>query len=337
MDQPAFPLFALFSTALGARAVIPDMDPSRPARVDPDRFIRTIIDQGVTYSFGSPTIWKKVADHCLEHGITLPIKKILMAGAPVSGELVDQVARIMDRHGEIHTPYGATEALPVASITGRTIVGECWPLTRQGRGVCVGCALPGIRVAIIRPVDGMIATWRQAETLGPGEIGEIAVRGPVVTRSYDADPQQTALAKIRDKDGFWHRMGDMGYLDSQGRLWFCGRKAHVVHAASGPLYTICCEAIFNTDPRVIRSALVGVGPVGSQRPVLLVEKMPEVDEQELLVDLKRLAAEHQLVRPVQTFMVHPGFPVDVRHNAKIFREKLAGWAVKRLGGCSEGL
>jgi len=175
------------------------------------------------------------------------------------------------------------------------------------------------------------------EPLPEGDIGEIVVTGPVVTRAYDHNEQETRLAKIKDGDSFRHRMGDMGYFDDRGRLWFCGRKAHVVQTKDGPMYTICCEGIFNTHPGVLRSALVGIGQPGARRPVLLVEKQAGVDTQILLSELQELAGRHHLTRGIRLFLVHPDFPVDIRHNAKIFREKLAQWAAREIGGCSQGL
>lgn len=331
VDQPGFPLFALFSIALGSRAVIPEMNPAHPARVDPRRFVRTILEQGVTYSFGSPAIWNVVSRYCLAEGIVLPIRKILMAGAPVPGELIDRVQRIMAPGGEIHTPYGATESLPIVSITGAEVLAETWAQSRQGAGTCVGRPLPGIDLKIIEPVNGPIGSWDQVTILPPGSIGEIAVRGPVVTKAYDHDEAETRAAKIPDGDGFWHRLGDMGYLDEQGRLWFCGRKAHRVVTAGGVMYTIPCEAIFNEHPGVRRSALVGVGPAGAQRPVLIVELAAgQKRTDRLLGELRALAQGNDLTRTIETFLVHPAFPVDIRHNAKIFREKLALWADDQL-------
>jgi acyl-CoA synthetase (AMP-forming)/AMP-acid ligase II len=327
IDQPGFPLFGLFAAALGAAAVIPDMDPTRPAQVNPAKFVRSMLDWQVTYSFGSPAIWNVVSRHCLAAGITLPVMKVLMAGAPVSGELIERVRRIMPEGGVIHTPYGATESLPSVSITGGEILEQTWPQTRIGAGACVGRPLPGMSVRIIRPKDGPLADWSAAEELPAGRIGEIVVKGPVVTRAYDGNEAETRLAKIRDGDGFWHRMGDVGCLDEQGRLWFCGRKAHRVLTAAGPMHTICCEAVFNEHPLVLRSALVGVGRPGGQEPVIIVElrgKAP--DERQLFAELRRLALGNSLTAAIRTFLVHPGFPVDIRHNAKIFREKLAVWA-----------
>lgn len=331
-DQPAFPLFALFSTALGACAVIPDMDPTRPARVDPQKFIKTIRDHDVTYSFGSPAIWNVVSRYCLDQGITLGVKKVLMAGAPVSGELVERVQRIIAPDGEIFTPYGATESLPIASISGREIVAETWPRTRRGKGTCVGSPLPGIDIRIMEPVEGAVADSGGIRELDTGEIGEIIVQGDVVTRAYDHNEKENRLAKILDGDGFWHRMGDMGYKDSKGRIWFCGRKAHRVPTAQGVLYTIPCEAIFNEHPRVFRSALVGVGKGPHLTPVVIVEPNGSVaDEKTLFSELAELARANELTRDIRHFLVHPSFPVDIRHNAKIFREKLAVWAAEQLG------
>ncbi|HEB49586.1 MAG TPA: peptide synthase [Desulfobulbus sp.] len=331
VDQPGFPLFGLFSIVLGARVVIPDMDPTRPARVDPGKFIRSILDQEVTFSFGSPAIWNVVSRYCLERGMILPLRQVLMAGAPVSGELVERVRDILPPDATIHTPYGATECLPVAAITGGEILAQTWPLSLRGLGICVGRPLPGMEIRVIEPVDGAIGSWSEVTVLETGQIGEIVVRGPVVTRKYDHDPEQTRLAKIPDNDTLWHRMGDMGYLDKEGRLWFCGRKAHRVLTAEGPLDTIPVETIFNTHPRVFRSALVGVGPACCQRPVLVVEPAGRIgDRKKFLQELREIAGSHAVTRPVQTFLVHKSFPVDIRHNAKIFREKLAVWAERRL-------
>ncbi len=332
IDQPAFPLFALFSTALGACAVIPDMNPAQPARVDPARFIKTINAHQVTYSFGSPAIWNVVSRYCLEQNIKLPVKKILMAGAPVSGELIERVMKIMPAGGEIHTPYGATESLPIASMTGSEILADTWKKTQQGRGTCVGRPLPGIEIKIIRISDEPLSNWNNKLLCPDNKIGEIVVKGPVVTKAYDNNARENSLAKINYAKGFWHRVGDVGYFDNQGRLWFCGRRAHRVRTAHGTMFTICCEAVFNEHPAIYRSALVGVGNPGNELPVIIIEPYEKIrDKRRLLNELKKLGQENQLTRRINHFLIHPSFPVDIRHNAKIFREKLAIWAAEQLG------
>ena len=204
--------------------------------------------------------------------------------------------------------------------------------TRQGAGTCVGRLFPQMELRILAISDDPLPRWSDVRELPPGEIGEIVVRGPVVTREYFALPQATTLAKIADGDTFWHRMGDVGYLDPQGRLWFCGRKSQRVETAAGPLFTDQVEPVFNTHPQIFRSALVGVGPRPRQRPVLVVELAEGARwTAALREELLALGASVATTRQVQSLLPHPGpLPVDVRHNTKINREALALWANPRV-------
>ncbi len=333
IDLPAFPLFGLFNCVMGVTAVIPDMDPSRPAQVDPTKIIEAARDWKVTQTFGSPAIWDRVSRYCESKGVGLPtVRRVLSAGAPVSAEVLRRTKACIHPEGEVHTPYGATESLPVASISASEVLGETAEQTSRGAGVCVGRRFSGIRWRVIRIVDGPIRSLRETETLPPGEIGEVIVQGPVVTREYLTRRESNALAKIPDGDGFWHRMGDSGYLDVLNRFWFCGRVAHRVQTADGPMYPVCCEAIFNQHPDIRRSALVGIGPAGRQTPVVILEPhagcMPKgrAAQRALLEEIRELGAANPLTQSISDFRLHPSFPVDIRHNAKIFREKLALWA-----------
>ena len=209
--------------------------------------------------------------------------------------------------------------------------------TRLGAGVCVGRTFSGAEWKVIRIVDGPIPTLDAVEELPPGEIGELIVRGPQVTRQYVTRTEWNTLAKIADGAEVWHRMGDSGYLDPLGRFWFCGRVAHRVETADGPLYPIRCEAIFNQHPAIRRSALVGVGPPRRQRPVIILESHPgrmpagRAPTEALLAEIRQLGAANPLTAAISVFLLHPSFPVDIRHNVKIFREKLAVWAARQLG------
>lgn len=333
----AFAPFALFSIAMGATCVLPFMDPTKPAQVDPQEVIRSIQLHHVTYSFGSPAFWDRVSEYCVKHEVRLPnIKKVLMAGAPVSESVLRRVREILPLEADAHTPYGATEALPVTSISAAEILRETVELTRLGAGICVGNALPGIELKIIRIIDEAIPEWDEGLILPQGEIGEIAVQGAIVSSEYYARGDQTALAKIRSGSSFWHRMGDVGYLDKESRLWFCGRKSHRVITGEKTLFSVQCEAIFNCHPDVSRSALVGVGPRASQRPVIVIEprpgKMPSRarDRERFIQEILDLGRRNLLSREICDVLFHPAFPVDYRHNAKILREKLAVWAEKKI-------
>ena len=333
-DVPGFPLFGLFNAALGVTTVIPDMDASRPARVDPRRILEAIERNNATQGFGSPAIWNRVGAYCSDRQITLPtLQRVFSAGAPVPERVLRQMSATLTQPGaSMHTPYGSTEALPVASISAREVLEETVSATRQGAGTCVGRLFPQMELRILAISDDPLPRWSDVRELPPGEIGEIVVRGPVVTREYFALPQATTLAKIADGDTFWHRMGDVGYLDPQGRLWFCGRKSQRVETAAGPLFTDQVEPVFNTHPQIFRSALVGVGPRPRQRPVLVVELAEGARwTAALREELLALGASVATTRQVQSLLPHPGpLPVDVRHNTKINREALALWANPRV-------
>lgn len=339
VDLPGFPLFALFNSAMGVTTVVPDMDPTKPARVDPQKIIGQMNDQGVTQAFGSPAMWNQIGRYCEQHQIKLPsLKRVLSAGAPVPVHVIQRMRQTLTNpQADINTPYGATESLPVASICGREVLEETSSQTAKGAGTCVGDPFPGVQVKIIQIHNDPIASLDQAVELSAGEIGEIIVQGPMATREYFLRPEATRLAKIPDGERFWHRMGDVGYRDEEGKLWFCGRKAHMLETAEGPMFTICCEAIFNQHSRIYRSALVGVGSKPHQRPVIIVEPeqgdFPEshAARQQLTAELLELGQANPLTESINTVLFHHSLPVDIRHNVKIFREKLAPWAERQVG------
>jgi acyl-CoA synthetase (AMP-forming)/AMP-acid ligase II len=329
VDVSGFPLFALFNIGMGGTTVFPDMDFTRPASVDPEKIIAAVKDWQAGQTFGSPALWNRVGEYCEQRKIRLPtLRRILSAGAPVPGHVLRRMKSCLTSDAEVFTPYGATEALPVASISASEVLSETQQQTDQGAGVCVGRRFSGIRWQVIRIDDAPLATLDEVEPLPRGEVGELIVQGPVVTRHYVTRREANALAKIADGQTFWHRMGDVGYLDDQDRFWFCGRKSHRVQTPQRTLLTICCEAVFNTHPAVFRSALVGVGPAGSQRPMLFVEPHPANfpksagDRGRLRDELRELGQRFDHTREIGEFHFRHSLPVDIRHNSKIFREKL---------------
>jgi len=334
IDLPTFPLFALFDPALGMTAVIPDMDPTKPGAVNPKRIIEAIVNQGVTNMFASPALLHRVGSYGKQKRIKLPtLKRVISAGAPVSPANIEQFASMLHPDAEVHTPYGATEAMPVSSISSSEILPETRALSEQGYGMCIGRPLDDIEVRIIKISDDPIEKWSQDLVVADGEIGEIAVTGDLVTWQYFEKPQADELAKIKAGLQVWHRMGDLGRQDSKGRIWFCGRKSHRVTTANGLLFTIPCEAIFNNHAKVFRSALVGIGPHSRQKPVICIELARDAksrDKDQIRKELLELAQENKLTKEIKTVLFHKAFPVDIRHNSKIFREKLAVWAKNKI-------
>ena len=333
-NLPTFPPFALFDPALGTTSIIPDMDPTRPAKANPRKLHAAISRFGVDQLFGSPALMRVLTDH----GQPLPgLKTVMSAGAPVPADVVATLLGLLPPDAKFWTPYGATECLPVAIIEGRELL-TLRTRTEHGAGTCVGRPVPPNEVRLIRVDDAAIDIWSDDLIVRGGLVGEITVAGPTATDTYFNRDAATRIAKIRETlaDGatrIVHRMGDLGYYDGEGRLWFCGRKTQRVVTAGTTLCTEQIEPVFNTHRDVRRTALVGLGDFGAQRAVLCVElragvaatEWPRIEE-----ELRHLGEGFVHTAKVDVFLRYPkAFPVDIRHNAKIGREKLAAWAAKQ--------
>jgi olefin beta-lactone synthetase len=348
VDLACFPLFALFNSAMGVTTVLPEMDFSRPATADPKKLLVAANDWQVTQAFASPAVWRVVGAHCAETGGRIEsLRQVFSCGAPVAAGLLQMTLDCVAKDAKMHTPYGATECLPAATIEASEVFTETAQKTDEGAGVCVGRKLESIDWRVIRITDEPIDTIDDAEELPTGEIGELIVRGPQASPCYVTHKHANAAAKIAAGDGLWHRMGDVGYFDEHGRFWYCGRKSQRVRTRNGPLFTEKVEAVFNSLPGVRRSAFVGVGPAEMQSPVVVIE--PE-DRRIANPRANNLSRRQELIRswydvaphleqlwyaeqgfvPLAGILFHPNLPVDVRHNAKINREQLAKWAAMKL-------
>ncbi|MCB0317479.1 MAG: alpha/beta fold hydrolase [Bdellovibrionales bacterium] len=329
-DLPLLPIFSLFTCALGICSVYPPMNPSKPLNIQPERILKIINDCSIDYSFGSPTLWKKIAEYCLRCRENLPsLSKVLMAGAPVPPETLDQVRKILV-NGEAYTPYGATEALPVTLISATEINAIKPQAANTGElGTLVGRSIAEIELRVIQETEGNIDSISKAKFCEVLEIGEVIVKGENVSPEYFELNSAMQAAKIIDGNSFWHRMGDMGYLDSDGRLYFCGRKAHVIKTKEKTFYSVPAEKVFNQHDKVARSALIGL-ETGEAAIVIepLPQFWPETDEtkQTLANTLRILGKNFKASQGIEKVYYHRSFPVDARHNAKIFRDRLAEWA-----------
>ena len=338
-DLATFPLFSLFGPALGMASIVPFMDASKPITANPEHLISVIKKYSCTNMFVSPALIEKIGQYAENYRGRVDlgsVRRVISAGAPARHESLQRFRQLLSSNAELLPSYGATESLPVSKIEGGELM-ETQAQTEQGAGVCVGYPVNGVTVKIVRLDDDDIPYWDDQLELKPGEIGEIAVRGAVVSRHYFQRPKAEAAAKIQIKgvDGFYHRMGDLGYFDELGRLWMCGRKGHRVNTVDGELYTLPCERIFDTHAMVKRSALVGVYQNGceSLMPVICIELDPafkRINKKLLRTELLTLAKTHELTSTIDVILFHPKFPLDVRHNAKIFREKLALWAEENV-------
>lgn len=330
IDLPAFPLFALFTLAMGMTSVIPEMDPTKPSQCNPSKIVKNILDFNVTFVAGSPAIWERVGKYCLDNHITLPsVQQVVMFGAPVRAEIHEMFKKILVSSGDTFTPYGATECLPVSLISGSEVLSKHLPRMKEGFGTCIGRPVPGVTIKILKTSDIPEDVLQEVQ---PHERGEICVSGTQVTPGYFGLPQETSKAKIIHQNTLWHRMGDLGWIDEDNNLWFLGRKAYRVVADNVTYYPIQMEAIFNQHPEIKRTALVSLTIKGRVTPGLVVErhdksiKMTEA----FLKELENLKTTQVFTQKIEAFFLYKSFPVDVRHNIKIDRSRLSIWAQAQL-------
>ncbi len=330
------PVAGILELLLGSRCVLPPLIPSEVGSTDPAHVVDAVNRFGVRTMFASPAVLIPLLRYLEEHGTRLPsLQSIYSGGAPVPDWCIAGLRLVLPEEARVYAGYGSTEALPMSTIESRELLGGLVERAHSGDGVCVGRPAKDVRARIVAITDDRLPTWaaaaaRETDLVGSRGIGELVVAGPNVSTRYFWPEVANATGKIVDGDVIWHRTGDLAWIDEQERIWFCGRKSQRLTTLDGPMFTVQVEQVFNTVPGVARTALVGVGPRGAQRPVLCVELDPGVDKSAVETELRSRRAEFEVARPVTAFLFHPGFPVDIRHNAKIGREKLAIWADRRL-------
>lgn len=332
-DLQCFAGFAIFDLSLGMTSLFPKMDLSRPATADPRDLVAAVHANEPDVAFASPIVWQNTSRYCVDHAVTLPsIRTLMTVGAPIPAWLHREMRTVLPPGAQVWTPYGATEGMPISFVGTDEILGETWALTARGGGTCVGRLAPGAWARVIDVTEDAIPEWRDELALPAGALGEIVVGGDQVSPEYKDADDANRLSKIRDGDRVLHRMGDLGTLDEQGRLWFHGRKAHRIELDDGRRFGAdAVEGVFNEHPDVFRTALIGLGPRGQHVPVLCVELEPGKPwRAELASELQALAAGTAAEGLVRHVLPHPGFPTDARHNSKIRREDLAAWAASQV-------
>ncbi|TXR56204.1 alpha/beta fold hydrolase [Quadrisphaera setariae] len=343
----AFAPFAILAPLLGATAAVPETDVTKPDTLTAAALARAVAavapdDESVApVVFASPAALRRVVATSGDvddagRAALARVRLLLSAGAPVGTDLLAQAGDVLPG-AECRTPYGMTEGLLVAQ-TNLTELQAAGP----GEGVLVGSPLPGTRLATSALDDlgravGPLVEGAEAPT------GEIVVRSPLMKDHYDQlwDVQRESVRGTPGAEGEsgWHRTGDVGHLDAAGRLWVEGRLAHVVTTAAGPLTPVGAEQRVQLLPGVARAALVGVGPAGTQQPVVVLETtggngapVPGPAPVEL-VDAVRATAGTPV--PVAAVLVVSELPTDVRHRSKVDRTRVAAWAAGVLSGSTK--
>jgi acyl-coenzyme A synthetase/AMP-(fatty) acid ligase len=315
----------LIDALIGVTSVIPDITFPIPGKTDPEKVLNAIRKFNVTNMFASPVVLDILAKFQQQTAGLQSLKRVITAGAPATIQIQENFRKLLNDETDLFGIYGATEVLPIAKVESREIF-DMREKSAKGAGVCLGKPVNGVKVRIIGISDSAIERWQDSLEVEPNVVGEITVQGAAVTESYIAREEANQLSKIHNGDEIIHRMGDVGYFDEQGRLWYCGRKSHRVITNDAVLFTEQIEGIFNVHPLVYRSALVGV----DKEPVLWVELSKNTDKEKIKLELTDLAKSHPQANRIKTFLFMKKFPTDVRHNSKIIREQLTLLAEKRL-------
>ena len=330
----AFAPFALYGPAMGVASAVPDMDVTSPSTLTASALADAVAAAGATTVFASPSSLRNVVATAsdlddAQHATLAHVRVAMSAGAPIPVPLLHRVQSVLP-NAELHTPYGMTECLAVSDITLAGLE-DAGP----GNGVCVGRPLADVEVSVAPlPLDP--ADPDGQPTTAPGITGEIIVRAAHVKDRYD-QLWATQHASVRDGDA--HRTGDVGHLDDEGRLWIEGRRQHVLHTASGPLTPVALELAVQQLPGVSDAAVVGVGPAGTQAVVVIVvpasttnKRHGSVLAEEHLASSIRESAATVTMEQVAAVLITESFPVDVRHQSKVDRARLAHWASRVLAG-----
>lgn len=316
----AFAPFALYGPALGLTSAVPDMDVTAPHTLTAAALADAVEAVDATVVFASPAALRNVVATAGEltgaQRVVLGRPRlVLSAGAPVPTALLDQVRGLLTS-AQTHTPYGMTEALPVATIDPTTVTGT-------GEGVCVGPPVPGVQVRLAPLAADGTPSQELVDT--PGVLGEIVVRGPHVKQRYD---RRWAAQQASARPAGWHRTGDVGQLDDKGRLWVGGRWVHLLTTPEGPLAPYAVEHRVAALPGVADAAVVGVGPQGAQQVVAVVVPETRLGRRAAALahpELARAVRERAGV-PVAAVLLRDWLPVDIRHASKVDRTAVARWA-----------
>jgi olefin beta-lactone synthetase len=322
----AFAPFALYGPALGIPTALPDVDVTKPGALTAEALDAACERIGATLAFASPAALANVtatARPARAHTGLARLRVVFSAGAPVPSETLRAVAELAPG-ASLHTPYGMTEVLPVADIALDGI--EQAEADDPRGGVCVGRPVRGAEVRIAGlGFDPEV----MPDELGSGSTGEILVRAPWVSDGY-LGVWATQRAARPGPVGDWHRSGDVGHVDEDGRLWVEGRAVHVIHTVDGPITSVPVERTVERSSGLARVAAVGVGPIGRQQLVVVIEDAAAAEglaDAELAGSVRRA-----LSVPVASVLTVPKLPVDIRHNAKIDRTAVAAWASDVLAG-----
>jgi acyl-coenzyme A synthetase/AMP-(fatty) acid ligase len=322
----AFAPFALYGPAMGVPSVVPAMSVTEPGTLRAVALADAVEAIDATLVFASPAALRNVITTAgdlapRQRNALARVRMVLSAGAPVPRSTLRALAEIMP-NAEAHTPYGMTEVLPVSDVTPGEI-----DAAGAGTGICVGVPLSEVTVAI-SPLDDVGAATGDL-TQDSDVSGEVCIRAAYVKDGYD---KLWFTQNASAQPAHWHRSGDVGHLDRDGRLWIEGRMIHIITTADGPVTPVGIEQAIESIPGIGLAAAVGVGPIGTQQVVVVVAATEPARRPDLAPEALAASVRRVVDVDVAAVFVVPSLPVDKRHNSKIDRTRVRRWAGAALAG-----
>lgn len=335
-DLSTLPVFSLFDAALQMTTIIPNVNIAKPSSINPKNIIQCINQFKATTTYASPLIIEKILKYISDKQLTLPsLRRLLIYGSPLPTLTIQKIYKTF-QNVNISVTYGATEALPISSITLDEIKKETLENTMQGKGICLGYTFKNIKINIIKISEHPIENINDTIILDKHLCGEIIVYGDIVSTKYYNDELSTKLSKIKDKDKYWHRTGDIGFTDEKNRLWYMGRKEDIIYCPNKMLFTIPIETLYDNYYKINKSALIGLGNKPNQIPVIIIQPYKKYYPKnknaynEFVNEVILMKKSYHILNEIKHVLFHPSLPLDIRHNSKILRKELISFAKERL-------
>ncbi len=310
VDLTTLPVFLLANLASGVTSVIPDADLRAPGAVDPGPIVAQIEHHRVTRCAASPAFFERLLSSPNRESLR-GLQKIYTGGAPVFARLLDDLCSCVPK-AKIEAVYGSTEAEPIAHLSANDISPEDRLAMRRGNGLLAGVPIADIQLRIIndrwgKPLGSVTAAEFEQMQVPEGQNGEIVVAGEHVLKGY-LHGRGNEETKFSVGGAVWHRTGDAGKLDNQGRLWLLGRCSARIQDERDDLYPFAVECMAMEHPNVRRAAFVN----HEGKRLLAVEPQAGFDTSAREALRNDLAWAH-----VADVLEVNRLPVDKRHNAKI--------------------
>lgn len=335
-DLPVFPIFSLNNLAAGVETIIPAIDVGGPKETDALVLYQQIKTLGVSCTTVSPSLFNGLSKFCLDHNLTLDLKRVVTGGAPISRDDVEKMKKVAP-HAEILILYGSTEVEPMAHIEAKEMLSIQLPKDPEivEPGVNVGHLDDGLQYKFTKITKDPLYVnkeedWKNIE-VAKDKVGELIVSGEHVCEKYYNNEDAFIKSKIKDHHGkIWHRTGDLGFVDQNQHLWIVGRVHNAIKRAEDFFFPVRAEIIIKRFKEVKKAAFLGIPDEKlGQKTIAVFSPTESVSDQkrnEILAEIKRVLEKNNFI--VDGVVMVEDIAMDPRHHSKVEYEVLRQHLIK---------